>query len=125
MLAHTDWGTKNALFVDNKLVGLFDWDSLGAMSEVEMVGRAAAQFTADWEAGFKVTPTPLEGRLFVKAYEKYRDKKFSKNEYKIISAAADYLITIIARFEHAGKNIATHPYQDLLSACGKKSFLFA
>src|SRR5579872_3028862 len=63
ILAHTDWGIKNAIFQNKKLTGVFDWDSLGSMSEPEMVGRAAAQFTADWEASFKVTPTPEEGRL--------------------------------------------------------------
>lgn len=74
-LVHTDWGTKNALFRDKKLVGIFDWDSLGTMSEWQMLGQAAAQFTADWESGFKITPSPHEGKEFVKAYE-----KFSKNK---------------------------------------------
>jgi hypothetical protein len=85
ILAHTDWGTKNALFRNNKIAGIFDWDSLGSMSELEMVGRAAAQFTADWEKGFKVTPSPEEGRLFIKEYENYRDRKFTGSEYLIIS----------------------------------------
>lgn len=124
ILSHTDWGTKNAIFKDNKLVGVFDWDSLGSMSELEMIGRASAQFTADWEKDFKVTPTPGEGRLFVKTYENYRGKKFTQDEYQIISAAADDLIAIIARFEHAGNNTSAHPYQDLLKECGDRSFLF-
>lgn len=47
-LAHTDWDVKNTVFRNKKLVGVFDWDALGAMSEPEMVGRACAQFTADW-----------------------------------------------------------------------------
>lgn len=123
-LAHTDWGTKNALFRNKKLVGIFDWDSLGAMSECQMLGQAAAQFTADWESSFKITPSPLEGKEFVKAYENFRHIKFSDDEYKIISAASDYIIAIIARFEHAsgGKE---HPYQDLLNECKGQSFLFA
>ena len=124
-LSHTDWGTKNAVFRNKQLIGIFDWDSLGSMTELEMVGRAAAQFTADWESGFKITPSPEEGRLFVNAYQNYRNIKFTEDEYKIISASADYLITIIARFEHAGKNPLASPYQDLSKACGQSSFLFA
>jgi len=124
-LAHTDWGTKNAIFQDKKCVGIFDWDSLGSMSEFEMVGRASAQFTADWESSFKITPTPEEGRFFVKEYEVYREKSFSDEDYKVISASADYLIAIISRFEHAGNNPNLHPYQDLLKLCEDKSFLFA
>lgn len=123
-LAHTDWGIKNATFFRKKLVGVFDWDSLGAMSECQMLGQACAQFTADWESDFKITPSPLEARDFVKDYEKFRNKEFTEEEYRIISAAADYLIAIIARFEHAG-NAEQHPYQDLLKQCGKNSFLFA
>ncbi|MFI4937881.1 MAG: phosphotransferase [Candidatus Berkiellales bacterium] len=123
-LAHTDWGVKNTIFRDKQPVGIFDWDSLGAMSEAEMVGRAAAQFTADWESEFKITPSPEEGRDFVAEYEIYRQKKFTSNEYKVVSAAADHLITIIARFEHAGGGV-NHPYQDLLRECGERGFLFA
>lgn len=125
ILAHTDWGVKNSIFQNNKLAGIFDWDSLGAMSEAEMVGRAAAQFTADWDSEYKITPSPQEGRLFVEEYQKYRGKKFTTDEYEIISASADYLISIISRFEHAGNNPKVHPYQDLLKICEQKSFLFA
>jgi hypothetical protein len=104
------------------LIGI--WDSLGTMSECQMVGQAAAQFTADWESGFKITPSPLEGQEFVKAYEHFRQLRFSDEEYKIISAACDHLIATIARFEHAGGG-KEHPYQDLLKECGVKSFLYA
>lgn len=122
-LAHTDWGVKNALFMQQRLVGIFDWDSLGSMSEAEMVGRAAAQFTADWDKGFKVTPSPEEARQFVEAYQKYRGKKFSAEEHKIMAASATYLITILARFEHCGGKTSEKPYQDLLKRCGENSFL--
>jgi hypothetical protein len=107
------------------LVGVFDWDSLGSMSEPEMVGRAAAQFTADWESGNKVTPTPDEGRAFVAEYEFYRDCAFTPDEYEVVSASADYLIALISRFEHSVTNSSLHPFQDLLKQCNSKSFLFA
>jgi hypothetical protein len=123
-LAHTDWGTKNAQFQHDQLKGIFDWDSLGEMNELEMLGRAAAQFTADWDSGFKITPTPQEAREFISAYEDHRKLKFTKEEYTIISASADYLIAIISRFEHAGNNSSIHPYQDLLKECNNRSFLF-
>lgn len=122
-LAHTDWGIKNAIFVNQKLVSVIDWDSLGAMSEPEMVGRAAAQFTADWGVDFKVTPTPEEGRAFIQAYENYRQRRFTQEEYLVASASADALISLIARLEHCGGFPST-AYQDLLLAMGSKSFLF-
>ncbi|HEV2614675.1 MAG TPA: hypothetical protein VGV92_08215 [Gammaproteobacteria bacterium] len=69
-------------------------------------------------------PIIREALAKYKAYENYRNKKFTGSEYKIISASADYLIAIIARFEHAGKNSCTGPYQDLLKLCEDTSFLF-
>lgn len=81
-LAYTDWDVKNTIFKNKQLVGVFDWDALGSMSEAEMVGRAAAQFTADWESKNKVTPTPNEGRAFVKSYEEFRGRSF-KREFGI------------------------------------------
>ncbi len=33
------------------------------------------------------------------------------------------LIAMISRFEHAGGDPISHPYQDLLRECGDKSFL--
>lgn len=124
-LAHCDWDVKNTIFKDKKLVGVFDWDSLGSMSEPEMVGRAAAQFTADWESGNKVNPTPDEARAFVAEYEKYRGRSFTAFEYEVVSASADYLIALISRFEHSGPNSSVHPFQDLLMECNGKSFLFS
>lgn len=94
------------------------------MSEPEMVGRAAAQFTADWESGNKVTPTPAEGRAFVKSYEEFRGRDFTEEEYTVVSASADYLIALISRFEHSGSDSTIHPFQDLLLECAEKSFLF-
>lgn len=125
-LAYTDWDVKNTLFKNKKLIGVFDWDSLGALSEPEMVGRAAAQFTADWESNNKVTPTPDEGRAFVKSYEEFRGRPFTKEEYLVVSASADYLIALISRFAHKGRRDSTEgPYQDLLRECYETSFLFA
>lgn len=125
-LAYTDWDVKNTIFKNKKLVGVFDWDALGSMSEPEMVGRAAAQFTADWESGNKVTPSPDEARAFVKSYEEFRGRSFTEEEYYVASASSDYLIALISRFEHSGSGASTHhPFQDLLKECKGKSFLFA
>ncbi|MBD1848238.1 hypothetical protein H6F89_33805 [Cyanobacteria bacterium FACHB-63] len=38
---------------------VYDWDSLCAASEAEMVGRAAAQFTAQWDIPAPLTPSSV------------------------------------------------------------------
>ncbi|HSX19691.1 MAG TPA: phosphotransferase [Gammaproteobacteria bacterium] len=126
MLAHIDWRVENSYFVDDKLVAVFDWDSLGSMSELELVGRIAAQFASNFgRSNYKSTPTPEEGRAFVAEYELYRNKKFNEQELTIISAAADDHVAYIARLEHALDMHKTGQFQLLLRELGDKSFLFA
>lgn len=99
LAAHSDWGTKNALFRDGRLCAILDWDSLERASEAEMVGRAAAQFTAQWELPAPLAPTPEEATAFVREYEVARGRAFTADERAIVNAAADYLVAQIARQE--------------------------
>lgn len=123
ILAHIDWRVENAYFVNDKLIAVFDWDSLGSMSELELVGRIAAQFASNFAPGIKATPSPEESRAFVAEYKKFRNKKFSEAEMLIISAAADDHIAYIARLEHALDMHKAGQFQVLLKACGEQSFL--
>lgn len=99
LAAHTDWSTKNALFRDGELRAVIDWDSLQQASEPEMVGRAAAEFTAQWEFPARATPTCQEATAFVREYERARGRRFDTLELRVINAAADYLIAQVARQE--------------------------
>lgn len=123
MLAHLDWGVKNARFDHKKLKAVFDWDSLGTMSEAEMVGQAAAQFTADWETGTKITPSPEEAWSFLEEYQRSRIRRFSRQEMEVVSASADYIISLIARFEYAGKSASENSFVHLLRTLGKNPLI--
>jgi hypothetical protein len=57
---HSDWGVKNARFRGDVICAVYDWDSLVAGSEAEMVGRASIQFTAQWEFPARLTPDAAE-----------------------------------------------------------------
>jgi hypothetical protein len=110
--AHSDWGTKNALFRDGRLCAILDWDSLECASEAEMVGRAAAEFTAQWEFPAALAPTREEATAFVREYEAARGRALTANERAVANAAADYLVAQIARQELG----ADGEYQRLLRA---------
>lgn len=99
--AHSDWGTKNALFRGDQLCAILDWDSLERASEAAMVGRAAAQFTAQWELPVALAPTREEATAFVREYEAARGRTFSAEERLVSNAAAEYLVAQIARQEGA------------------------
>lgn len=96
---HADWSTKNALFRDGELSAILDWDSLERGSEAEMVGRAAAEFTAQWEFPAPLAPTREEATAFVREYEAARGRTLTTDERTVANAAADYLIAQVARQE--------------------------
>jgi hypothetical protein len=112
--AHLDWGTKNALFVDGKLRAILDWDSLMLASEAELVGRAAAQFTAQWELPVPLAPTREEASAFVHEYEDARGRRFTPVEQRVANASADYLMAEIARQTFSGPDCADDEYRALL-----------
>lgn len=101
MPAHMDWGAKNSRFADSSVVVVYDWDSLFQASEAEMVGRAAAQFTAQWQLPGAVDPSPEESLAFVNCYEVATGRRFNCEEWSILRAAGEYLIAQVARFEAA------------------------
>jgi len=109
MPAHMDWGAKNARFADDSsVVVVYDWDSLFQASEAEMVGRAAAQFTAQWQLPGAVVPSPDESLAFVNSYEVAADRRFNAGEWRVLRAAGEYLTAQVARLEAA----STEPPQN-------------
>jgi hypothetical protein len=78
--AHLDWGVKNVRFQGDQINVVFDWDSLQAASEAEMVGWASVQFTAEWDFPARLTPTAEESALFIDDYQTARGRVFSSDE---------------------------------------------
>ncbi|HTA91286.1 MAG TPA: phosphotransferase [Polyangiaceae bacterium] len=99
--AHLDWGVKNVRFRDDAVCAVYDWDSLHAAAEAECAGRAAAQFTAQWDVPALLTPTPDEAQAFLDDYQAARGKRFSRAERTVAAASARYLVAHIARLELA------------------------
>jgi hypothetical protein len=54
-----------------------------------MVGRAVAEFTAQWEFASRLTPTRDEATAFVREYERARGRRFDPLELRVVNAAAD------------------------------------
>jgi hypothetical protein len=96
---HLDWGVKNIRFREDTVCAVYDSDSIHAASEAECVGRAAAQFTAQWDIPAMLTPTAQESRAFVEEYQSARGRKFSRAERSVAAAAARYLVAHVARLE--------------------------
>jgi hypothetical protein len=101
--AHLDWGVKNVRFQGGRVCAVYDWDSLFAASEAEMVGRASAEFPTRWEAPGPLTPTLEESAAFIDEYQQARHRDFDTDELAVVEAAADYLVAEVARQEHGGE----------------------
>jgi hypothetical protein len=101
IVSHLDWGTKNARFVSGQLHVVYDWDSLFAVSEAESAGRAAAQFTAQWDFDVRRTPTLDESRAFLSEYQDARGRPFTPEERRVAEASAVYVAAQIGRYEIA------------------------
>lgn len=97
--SHLDWGAKNIRFHEDSVCAVYDSDSINAASEAECVGRAAAQFTAQWEIPALLTPTPQEAQAFVEEYQSAQGRRFSKAERAVAAASARYLVAQVARLE--------------------------
>ena len=112
--AHLDWGVKNIRFRDDAVCAVYDSDSVHAAAEAECVGRAAAQFTAQWDVPALLTPTAEEAQAFVEEYQAARGRKFSRAERALSAAAAHYAVAQEARLEHLSGVAEGDNYRGLL-----------
>jgi phosphotransferase family enzyme len=114
LATHLDWGVKNIRFRDDAVCAVFDSDSVHAASEAECVGRAAAQFTAQWDIPALLTPTAGEAQAFIDEYQAARGRKFSRTERAVAAAAARYFVAQAARLEHLSGVPEADNYRGLL-----------
>lgn len=101
VLGHADWSVKNMRFENNEVVMTYDWDSLTLEDELHLLGIASATFTATWDIETKITPSRHEAYMFVKDYEYFRDRPFTRRELEKISADATYCMAYTARCEYS------------------------
>jgi len=111
---HLDWGVKNIRFRDDAVCAVFDSDSVHAACEAECVGRAAAQFTAQWDIPAVLTPSADEAQAFVDEYQSARGRKFSRAERSLAAEAARYAVAQAARLEHLSGVPEADNYRGLL-----------
>jgi hypothetical protein len=121
--AHLDWGVKNCRFHQDKVSVVYDWDSLFAASEAEMVGRAAVQFTAQWNFPAPLMPSLAELFAFVHEYQTARGRSFTDEERVVLAASANYMLAQEARLELACGDSSADGSLALLQSCERGVFL--
>jgi hypothetical protein len=99
VLGHLDWRAENVRFSGAEVVAVFDWDSLGARPEAELVGEAAHYFPSDFRVSErKHLPSLDEALAFVDEYECARGIRLDRD---VVQGALVYAMAYTARCEHS------------------------
>ena len=109
VVSHVDWRVEHLRSVGDRLVAVFDWDSLRTDREAAAVGQVAHGFTIDWGAAEAHVPTLDEAAAFVRDYERARGAPFTDREWRVAKAAWVYATAYGARCEHALLGAAVAP----------------
>jgi Ser/Thr protein kinase RdoA (MazF antagonist) len=81
VLAHGDWRIQNVEVADDRVVAIFDWDSVCVESEARAVATAARAFPVDWERPpGNYFPSDAEVAAFIAEYEDARGTPFTADE---------------------------------------------
>lgn len=118
VVGHLDWRVENLGFERERVVAIYDADSLGRAPEPLIVGNAMGQFTTDWTLGYE-PPTVAEMLAFVGDYEGARGAPFTAPERAVLDAANLYHLAYLARCEQSDRALGFGPstrFRDLLRA---------
>jgi Ser/Thr protein kinase RdoA (MazF antagonist) len=102
VLGHGDWRIDNVALQDDRIVAVYDWDSVCVEPEIVPVATSALTFCVDWErpAGQRF-PSPAETRAFLDDYESARSRPFDACERAAIAARMVFNLAYGARCERA------------------------
>ncbi len=98
--SHTDWSARNVRYDDERLLAVYDWDSMALVEESTAVGQAAMTWRVTADPGGTEFPTSDEVFSYIAAYEDAAGRRFSAGERRAAWAAAAYLLAYTSRCEH-------------------------
>jgi hypothetical protein len=99
VIAHGDWRIDNVRVADGRIVAIYDWDSVGLLTDTGAVAAAATTFSVDWDQPQgRRFPTPAESAAFIAEYEEARGASL---DHDGLSTAIIATLAYGARCEHA------------------------
>jgi hypothetical protein len=97
VVGHGDWRADQVVVVDGRLDVVYDWESLAARGEAELVGTAAISHQLTLRSA---APTIDRARAFIVDYEAARASAFTVSARVQAAAGALLLVAFIARGAH-------------------------
>jgi len=131
VIGHGDWRVENLRLEGERVVAIFDWDSVTVAPEPAFVGHNAAGFTADWtQPKGEILPTLAESKAFLDDYAAECGRPFTASELETADAAHLYALAYGARCEHSDVTLGIFPdrgvdtgWRGLLRARGERPLL--
>ncbi len=101
VVAHTDWSARNVRLDEQRLLAVYDWDSVALVAESTAVGQAAATWSVTADPGGTAFPALGGIRGFIADYEGAAGYRLTDGQWRAAAAAAAWVLAYTARCEHA------------------------
>ncbi len=101
VVAHTDWSARNVRLDEERLLAVYDWDSVALVPESTGIGQAAVTWSVTADPGGTEFPTLSDIVGFVADYEEAAGYRLDDEQWRAAGAAAAYTLAYTARCEHA------------------------
>ena len=101
VVAHTDWSARNVRFDEDRLLAVYDWDSLALVKEATALGQAAMTWSVTADPGGTEFPDLDSVLGYMADYEQTRNRGFNAEQLRAARAAAVYVLAYTARCEHS------------------------
>jgi hypothetical protein len=113
VVGHLDWRVQNLAFAARHVSAIYDWDSIGVVSEAALVGSASVIHPVDWRRQLP-DPLPTLEQLdgFVADYEIARGASFTDDEREILNAGQHWITSYGARCQHSDHLLGVFPDVD-------------
>jgi hypothetical protein len=85
IVGHADWWAQNLRWEGDRLLVVYDWDSIACQPEAAIVGAASAIFLVGTAADRE--PTVAESAAFLAAYEEARGRRWDADGLEVCWAA--------------------------------------
>lgn len=101
VVAHTDWSARNVRFDEERLLAVYDWDSLASVRESTALGQAAITWSVTADPGGTEFPGHGDVVAYMEDYQRARHQPLTSDQLKSARAAALYTLAYTARCEHS------------------------
>ncbi len=101
VVAHTDWSARNVRFDEERLLAVYDWDSLALVRESTALGQAAMTWSVTADPGGTEFPDSDDVLAFIHDYQRARSRPLTTVQLRAARAAALYTLAYTARCEHS------------------------